>query len=78
MSLENNSTIAGTATVLDDWANIFSLPFSSDKTTFIPFDVVCGTCMKFLGLELAWSRLSSVQFNFISSLCGLNTKKYRG
>ena len=22
--------------------------------------------------------ISSVQFNFISSLCGLNTKKYRG
>ena len=60
LSLEDNSTIAGTATILDDWANIFSLSFSSDKTTFIPSDVVRGN----FDIQLARSRVEYLNSKF--------------
>ena len=60
LSLDDNSTIAGTATILDDWENILSLPFSSDKTTFIPFDVVLGN----FDIQLARSRVEYLNSKF--------------
>ena len=53
LSLEDNSTIAGTASIFDDWIKTFNLPSSDDKTSFISFDFKRGS----LDIQLARSRV---------------------
>ena len=60
LSLEDNSRIASTATILDDWVSTFSLPFSSDKAIFVPFDDVRGN----LDIQLARSRVKYLNSKF--------------
>ena len=60
LSLEDNSTVAGTASILDDFADEFSLPSANDNIQLIPLDESKGS----FDINLARSRVEYLKSKY--------------